>query len=137
MHHSDMFRSKYHPSYRVIADRYVEFLQLFSLLDNIISEKFVVLAIDGSNERLTGILQEVYGCDVLCENELLGECISVFDINNGWEQFFDNEFNLSVGGQIVRYRILDRPMHTSQEVTSDSSARVTVLSESICRRRRR
>ena len=126
VHHSDTFRSKYHPSYRVIADRYVEFLQLFSLLDNIISEKFVILTIDGDNWELMGILQEVYGCEVLCKDEIL-KMFSIFDINNDGEQFFDNEFKLSVDGQIVRYRMVERPIHTSQEGIVNSTARLAVI----------
>lgn len=126
VHHSDTFRNKYHPSYRVIADRYVEFLQLFSLFDNIISEKFVILTIDGDNGELMGILQEVYGCEVLCKDEIL-KMFSIFDINNGGEQLFDNEFKLSVDGQIVRYRIVERPIHTSQEGIVNSTARLAVI----------
>lgn len=69
VHHSDVFRNVYSPSYRVIADEFVFFLPLFIKLDKMLSCGSVVLAIDGKcgggKTTLGKILERVYDCTVL------------------------------------------------------------------------
>ncbi|MBR3972652.1 MAG: hypothetical protein IKJ99_01715 [Oscillospiraceae bacterium] len=68
IHHSEAFRSVYHPAYRVVADRYVDFLQLFAEIDKLIQKGSAVIAIEGGSASgkttLSGILSEIYDCTV-------------------------------------------------------------------------
>jgi len=68
LHHSDAFRAAYRPAYRVIADRYADFLPLFAKLDGLLDEGDAVVAIEGGSASgkttLAGILKEVYDCNV-------------------------------------------------------------------------
>ena len=69
VHHSDVFRRTYKPSYRVIADEFVFFMPLFMKLDEKLSKGSVVLAVDGGcgsgKSTLGEILKSVYDCTVL------------------------------------------------------------------------
>ena len=68
VHHSDAFREKYCPSYRVIANRYIPFLPLFAEIDKLLSEKKVIIAVDGGSASgkttLSRMLEEIYQCTV-------------------------------------------------------------------------
>ena len=64
LHHSDKFREKYSPAYRVISNKYVKYLELFAKIDKMSKSGQVILAIDGrcasGKTTLAGILKEVY-----------------------------------------------------------------------------
>lgn len=68
VHHSDVFRSTYKPSYRVIANKYVPFLPLLARLDEMLEKDSVVLAVEGGSasgkSTLSEILKELYDCTV-------------------------------------------------------------------------
>lgn len=68
MHHSEIFRDNYHPSYRVIANKYLPFLPLFTTLDQLLSKGTVTLAIEGGSASgkttLSGMLADIYDCTV-------------------------------------------------------------------------
>lgn len=68
-HHSERFREKYAPTYRVIAGQMAALLPLFCRLDGRLREgKRTILAIDGMSgagkSSLAQILKDVYGCAV-------------------------------------------------------------------------
>ncbi|MGI6608845.1 MAG: uridine kinase family protein [Erysipelotrichaceae bacterium] len=69
VHHSEKFRNKYNPSYRVIADRYVPFLPLFARIDKICKKNHFVIAIDGRSTSgksyLSKILNDLYDCNII------------------------------------------------------------------------
>ena len=70
MHHSEAFRNTYHPAYRVIANKYIPFLPLFSALDNALqNNEHTVLAIEGGSasgkSTLSEMLHTIYDCTVL------------------------------------------------------------------------
>lgn len=66
VHHSETFRSAYHPAYRVIANRYAEHLHIFSAIDKQIGNGIATVAIKGTDgTALADILREVYGQDVM------------------------------------------------------------------------
>ena len=70
LHHSEIFRREYHPSYRVIAKDYAIFLPLLSHIDRRMAQKGgLILAIEGGSAggktTLAALLQELYGCVVL------------------------------------------------------------------------
>lgn len=66
--HSDAYRASYHPSYRVIARRYVPFLPLLARLDAALATGRVILAIEGGSaggkSTLAALLGELYGAAV-------------------------------------------------------------------------
>lgn len=68
VHHSDTFRAEYRPAYRVIANRYADFLRLFSEIDRRLSEGSLIVTIEGGSasgkSTLADILCEVYDCNV-------------------------------------------------------------------------
>ena len=69
VHHSEAFRKNYRPAYRVVSKRFLPFLRLFSMVDEMMSEKKrVILAIDGGSASgkttLGEIFKEVYGAEI-------------------------------------------------------------------------
>ena len=68
LHHSEAFRAHYKPAYRVIANRYVEFLPLFTQIDKHLAKGETIVAIEGGSasgkSTLASILKEVYTCNV-------------------------------------------------------------------------
>ncbi len=73
VHHSDIFREKYHPSYRVIAKEFVPFLPLFAALDKLPGDKQTIIAIEGGSASgkttLSKILEKLYRCTVFHMDE--------------------------------------------------------------------
>ena len=69
IHHSEDFRKAYKPAYRVIANRYADFLPLFTQIDKRLAKGAVIVAIEGGSaggkSTLADILQEVYACNVI------------------------------------------------------------------------
>jgi uridine kinase len=68
VHHSDAFKREYAPAYRVIANEYADFLDVFVRIDRIMSEKGgVTLAIDGGSASgkttLAELISRVYDCN--------------------------------------------------------------------------
>ena len=68
IHHSDTFRQKYKPAYRLIANEYIPFLPLFAELDKRLSDGSVTLAVEGGSASgkttLSSLLQKIYNCTV-------------------------------------------------------------------------
>lgn len=68
LHHSETFRTEYRPAYRVIADKYADFLALFTEIDKLLSRGNAIVTIEGGSasgkSTLAEILQEVYDCNV-------------------------------------------------------------------------
>ena len=68
VHHSDAFRQTYHPSYRVIANRYLSFLPLFAEIDKGLTKGSLTVAIEGGSASgkttLGELLSSVYDCTV-------------------------------------------------------------------------
>ena len=68
VHHSEVFRTEYRPAYRVIADRYAEFLAIFTEIDKLLATGSTIVALEGGSasgkSTLADILREVYDCNV-------------------------------------------------------------------------
>lgn len=68
VHHSEIFRREYNPSYRVIANEYLPFIPLLARIDSFGGEKRTVIAVDGGGASgkttLSGLLEELYCCTV-------------------------------------------------------------------------
>ncbi len=69
LHHSEIFRKNYNPSYRVTANKYIPFLPLFARIDKLLKKGSAVIAIEGGSASgkttLSKMLEEIYGCTVL------------------------------------------------------------------------
>lgn len=68
IHHSDIFRESYQPSYRVISNEYIPFLPLFAELDKLLEKKRAIIAVEGGSASgkttLSKILEDIYPCSV-------------------------------------------------------------------------
>lgn len=69
--HSDIFREQYHPAYRVVADCFVRYYEVFRQIDMALSQKDggqVLAAIDGmcagGKSTMGRILQGIYQCNL-------------------------------------------------------------------------
>ena len=66
VHHSDSFRELYHPSYRVISNKYVPFLPLLAKIDTLMEKGRAIVALEGGSasgkSTLGQILSEIYDC---------------------------------------------------------------------------
>ena len=64
IHHSQKFRDEYRPAYRVVANRYVEFLEVFTAIDESSEcgeEQTPEYLGSDEKERMLPIFREVYG----------------------------------------------------------------------------
>lgn len=68
VHHSNIFREKYKPAYRLISNDFVVFLPLFAELDKKLSLGSVCLAVEGGSAcgktTLGMLLEKLYDCNV-------------------------------------------------------------------------
>lgn len=68
LHHSDAFREAYHPAYRVVSNRFANYLPLFAAIDQMSDKDSVIVAIEGGSasgkSMLASVLHEVYSCTV-------------------------------------------------------------------------
>jgi uridine kinase len=67
--HSDGYREKYHPAYRVVKNEYRDYIEVFIRIDALKStEKCILVAVDGNSgsgkSALADILKSVYDCNV-------------------------------------------------------------------------
>jgi hypothetical protein len=69
INHSNIFRNEYGPSYRVIADKYIPFLPLFSDIDKILEKKSATLIVENDITKQTDVLietiLEIYDCNIV------------------------------------------------------------------------
>jgi len=67
-HHSEVYRSLYNPSYRVISMEYLRILPLLSAIDSITKNKKAIIAIEGGSASgkttLAASLERIYCCPV-------------------------------------------------------------------------
>ncbi len=68
IHHSAIFKESYNPSYRVVDNKYIEYLPLFAQIDKRLSKGRVILAIDGGSASgkttLSRMIEDIYDCTV-------------------------------------------------------------------------
>jgi len=67
LHHSDLFKETYRPSYRLVAKIFIDILPLLIEIDN--NNKQLIIAIDGQcasgKTTLSNILKEIFNCDIV------------------------------------------------------------------------
>lgn len=113
LHHSEKFRQLYRPAYRVINNRYIPFLPLFTALDQALANGPVRLAIEGGSasgkSTLSSLLEALYGA-------------TVFHMDDFFLQPYQRtkERFREVGGNIDRERFLTEvllPLHRGEPVS--------------------
>lgn len=118
VHHSEVFREAYHPSYRVIASKYIPFLPLLSELDRRLETGTVKLAIEGGSASgkttLSQLLTKLYDCTVfhmddffLQPNQRTSERYAQVGGNIDRERFLTEVLIPLSKGEIVNYRKFD------------------------------
>ncbi len=70
IHHSDIFKKSYHPSYRVIDNNYLSTLNIIKQINHLLKQKeHIVIAIDGScasgKTTLAKTLSEIYESNII------------------------------------------------------------------------
>lgn len=113
--HSDVFRKQYCPTYRVIADKYIDFLPLFAKIDTSLAKGSVILAIEGGaasgKTTLSEMLSEIYDATVfhmddffLRREQRTPERYATPGGNIDKERFLEEVLIPLKLGQTVRYR---------------------------------
>ena len=139
VHHSDTFRAEYRPAYRVIANKYVEYLNIFSKIDKLLAEKdSVIIAIEGGSasgkSTLAEILSDVYDCNVfhmddffLRPEQRTAERFSEIGGNIDWERFIDEVIEPLMNGKTVCYRPFDCSTQTLKDSVTVATKKLTVV----------
>ena len=138
IHHSEVFREAYAPAYRVIANRYANFLPLFAKLDALLKDGRVVLAIEGGSasgkSTLAEALPRIYGCGVIHTDDFFlrpeqrtAERLSEVGGNLDRERFMEEVLPSLTRGEAVQYRPFDCGTQTLSPPVTVKQSRLTVV----------
>lgn len=138
LHHSEAFRKAYHPSYRVISNKYIPYLDLLARLDKMLEVGNVKLAIEGSSASgkttLAGLLEQLYDCTVfhmddffLRPEQRTKERFAQPGGNIDKERFLDEVLLPLSRGDSINYRRFDCSAFTLTEPVSVTPKRLTVI----------
>ncbi len=138
IHHSEEFREVYAPAYRVIANRYANFLPLFARIDTLLKNGPVILAMEGGSasgkSTLTEALRNIYGCGVIHTDDFFlrpeqrtAERLSEVGGNLDRERFMDEVLPSLIRGEAVQYRPFDCGTQTLLPPVTVENNRLTVV----------
>ena len=139
VHHSDAFREEYRPAYRVIASRFVEYLDVLSKIDTMLSKGgSVIVAIEGGSasgkSTLADILSEVYDCNVfhmddffLRPEQRTKERFTEIGGNVDRERFAEEIAEPLRRGETVSYRPFDCSTQTLKDSVTVTPKKLTVV----------
>lgn len=138
VHHSDAFRSEYHPAYRVVGNRYADFLRLFAEIDRLSSRGSVIVAIEGGSASgkttLADSLCQVYDCNVfhmddffLRPEQRTPERFAEIGGNVDRERFAKEVLQPLKNGETVNYRRFDCHTQTLGEQITVTPKRLTIV----------
>ena len=70
LRHSESYRAKYNPAYRIVLNEFVQYLDLFKKIENMFKEKNrIIIAIDGKcgsgKSTLAKIISNAYNCPII------------------------------------------------------------------------
>lgn len=137
VHHSDGFKAEYKPAYRVVANKYADFAELFLKIDRL-GDKRLVVAIEGGSASgkttLASILNEVYGASVIHMDDFFlrpeqrtRERLSEVGGNIDRERFIGEVLTPLKKGEVVRYRPFDCGKGTLGDIVTVTPKRITVV----------
>ncbi len=138
IHHSDAFRSEYRPAYRVIADRYAEFLEVFTEIDKLLPYGNAIVTLEGGSasgkSTLAEILQEVYDCNVFHADDFFlrpeqrtPERFAEIGGNLDRERFYDEVIVPLTKNETVTYRPFDCGSQTLDDPITVLPKKLTVV----------
>lgn len=138
IHHSNTFREAYHPSYRVISNKYIPYLDLLAKLDTLLEAGSVKLAIEGSSASgkttLASLLEQIYDCTVfhmddffLRPEQRTKERFAQPGGNIDKERFIDEVLLPLSRGESINYRRFDCSTFTLTEPVSVAPKHLTVI----------
>lgn len=138
LHHSDEYRQKYNPSYRVIANRFVPFLPLFAEIDKRIGNGLFKVAVEGGSASgkttLGEMLREVYGCTVLHTDDFFlrpeqrtEERFAEVGGNFDRERFLEEVLVPLKNGNVIDYRRFDCGQMQLQSAVKIKPDKLTVI----------
>lgn len=128
VHHSDIFKKNYSPSYRVISNKYIPFLPLFAELDRRLKKGRVTFAIEGGSASgkttLSELIESIYDCTVfhmddffLQPHQRTSERFAEIGGNVDWERFLSEVLlPLSKGKNISFKKFACSTMSLSEEI---------------------
>ena len=138
VHHSDIFRATYHPAYRVVANRYAQFLQMFSKIDRLLERGNTIVAIEGGSASgkttLASMLQEIYDCNVFHTDDFFlrptqrtPQRMSEIGGNLDRERFSIEVLQPLKSGETVQFRRYDCASQTLREPITVLPKKLTVI----------
>lgn len=138
IHHSDAFRSTYKPAYRVIDNKYADFLGLFSAIDKVLSVGNVILTLEGGSasgkSTLSEVLASVYDCNIFHADDFFlrpeqrtPERFCEIGGNFDRERFYDEIICSLVKNETVNYRPFDCSLQALGDTVSVPPKKLTVV----------
>ena len=138
IHHSEAFRAAYSPAYRVIANRYADFLPVFTEIDKRLAHGSVTSVMEGGSasgkSTLADALEAVYGCTVLHADDYFlrpeqrtPERLAEVGGNFDRERFAEEIVQPLRSGQPVTYRRFDCMTQTLGEPITVQKTALTVV----------
>ena len=139
LHHSVAFKRAYRPAYRVISDRFADFLPIFIKTDKLMSEReSVIIAIEGGSASgkttLSATLREVYDCNIVHMDDFFlrpeqrtKERFSEIGGNVDRERVRDEVLEPYSKGDTVRYRPFDCSTMTLDPPITLQKKKLTVV----------
>lgn len=114
--HTELFRGKYHPAYRVVHKSYAKYFELFSAIDKLMRQRSqVIIALEGGSasgkSTLGDMLSEVYDCNLfhmddffLRPEQRTPERFAEVGGNVDYERFFTEVLSPLGRGESIAYR---------------------------------
>ena len=138
VHHSNAFREAYKPAYRVIANRYVSFLPLFTQIDKLLAKGRAIIAFEGGSasgkSTLADILQEVYDCNVIHMDDFFlrpeqrtQERLLEVGGNIDYERFGDEVIKSLTNHETVCYRPFDCATQALKKAVTVPPNQLTII----------
>ena len=138
IHHSEAFRASYFPAYRVIANRYADFLPVFIEIDKRLARGSMTLVMEGGSasgkSTLADALEAVYSCTVLHADDYFlrpeqrtAERLAEVGGNFDRERFADEIVRPLRDGQPITYCRFDCMTQTLGEPITAPKTDLTVV----------
>ena len=138
LHHSDAFRVFYKPAYRVIANRYVQWLPLFAKIDQLLLHGRAIITLEGGSasgkSTLGNILAEVYACNLFHTDDFFlrpeqrtKERFAEVGGNVDYERFQKEVLVPLAKNETVCYRPFDCSVQSLGEPVTVEPNRLTVI----------
>ncbi len=118
LHHSSAYRNAYSPAYRVVENRYLPFLPLFSKIDRALAQGAFTLAIEGGSasgkSTLGALLEQRYDCTLfhmddffLRPEQRTPARFAEAGGNVDWERFLEEVLTPLAQNKPIAYRRFD------------------------------